>query len=288
MTYDCIEIGTSPAGVSAALNLKIRDKSFLLVGDPKLSSKIEKAELVKNYPGFPDISGAVLKDHFQYHLMVMGIEVTDEMVTQVRKYGDTFAVTAGPEFYEARSIILATGVVLTKTLEGENDFVGRGVSYCATCDGGLYRGRHIAVISGNKRFEPEVEYLAGLAEKVEFYPNYLGPWFSADNVETHVVRLKAVKGEERVNALVTAEGEVPVDGVFILRDSMSLATLLPELEVEGGHLKVDRSMATSVPGVYACGDCTGKPYQYTKAVGEGNVAAHSVLDYLAEMDRKAN
>ena len=92
----------------------------------------------------------------------------------------------------------------------------------------------------------------------------------------------AIEGEKRVKAVRCADGSVyPVDGVFCLRESVALSTLLPGLATENGHIAVDRTMATNLPGIYAAGDCTGRPYQYTKAVGEGNVAAHSILEYLA-------
>lgn len=280
MVYDCIVIGTGPAGISAALNLKIREKEFLLIGSEDLSEKLAKAENVENYPGFPDTSGKELKAHFKYHLMLMDIDITDLMVNSIRKYGDTFAVMAGSEFYETKSVILASGVVMENTIPGEDGYVGKGISYCATCDGGLYRDRHIAVICNNKRFEHEVKYLAEIASAVEFYPQYAGYGAIADNVSIHMTKINSITGDSRVRTLDTAEGEQAVDGIFILRDSMSLSALLPELETEEGHIKVDRGMATSVPGVYAAGDCTGRPYQYAKAVGEGNVAAHSVLEYL--------
>lgn len=131
---------------------------------------------------------------------------------------------------------------------------GRGVSYCATCDGDLYRGKTIGVICNAARFEHEVKYLAELAEK-------------------------------RADGIQCRDGSViKIDGVFCLRDGISLSTLLPGLALENGHIVVSRQMETNLPGVYAAGDCTGRPYQYAKAVGEGNVAAHSLIRYLAESE----
>ena len=280
--YDVAIIGTGPAGISAALNLKIHDKNFIWIGSKALSDRIARAERIQNYPGFIDAAGADLVSAFSRHIEAMGIEITEAMVNSIMPMGDHYALLAGPEFYEAKALILTTGIQQTGGLKGEADFVGRGVSYCATCDGGLYRGRAVAVVCGNPRFEHEAAFLAGLAGKVYFFPYYKNPGLAGDNVECPAARPVAVEGDERVTGLRMNTGEtIAVDGVFCLRDSIALNTLLPGLETEGGHIRVDRAMAASLPGVFAAGDCTGRPYQYAKAVGEGNVAAHSVLDYLA-------
>ena len=280
--YDVAIIGTGPAGISAALNLKIHDKNFIWIGSKALSDRIARAERIQNYPGFIDAAGTDLVSAFSRHIEAMGIEITEAMVNSIMPMGHHYALLAGPEFYEAKALILTTGIQQTGGLKGEADFVGRGVSYCATCDGGLYRGRTVAVVCGNPRFEHEAAFLAGLAGKVYFFPYYKNPGLAGDNVERPAARPVAVEGDERVTGLRMNTGEtIAVDGVFCLRDSIALNTLLPGLETEGGHIRVDRAMAASLPGVFAAGDCTGRPYQYAKAVGEGNVAAHSVLDYLA-------
>ena len=226
-----------------------------------------------------------MNDAFQKQIQDMNIEITEHMVNSIMSFGEHYAIMAGSEFYEAKAIILATGIANVGTLPGELDFVGRGVSYCATCDGGLYRGKTIAVICNNARFEHEVEYLANLAEKVFYFPQYpkkdVGLHLM-DNIEIIEERAKGFVGEDRLQAIEFHDGDkLYVDGVFCLRDSVALATLLPDIATEKGHIVVDRAMATNLKGVYAAGDCTGRPYQYTKAVGEGNVAAHSVIEYLA-------
>lgn len=282
MIYDVAIIGTGPAGVSAALNLKIHEKNFIWIGKKTLSDKISRAERISNYPGFINASGAELNAAFMAQVEAMGIEITEAMVNQIMPMGDHYALMAGADFYEAKALILTTGVNQTGGLKGEAEFLGRGVSYCATCDGGLYRGKTVGVVCNNPRFEHEVEFLAGLAEKVYFFPYYKNPAVAGDNVEQPAGRPVGVEGQMRVTALRMNDGsEIAVDGLFCLRDAISLNTLLPGLAAENGHITVDRAMATNLPGVYAAGDCTGRPYQYTKAVGEGNVAAHSVLDYLA-------
>lgn len=281
MIYDTAIIGTGPAGVSAALNLKIHEKNFIWIGSANLSEKIRRAERISNYPGFPDATGGALNAAFLDHVRAMDIEITDAMVNAIMPMGDRYALMAGPDFYEAKALILATGVSPSAVMPGEAEYLGRGVSYCATCDGGLYRGRTIAALCGSARFEHEVKFLCGLAGKVYFFPYYKNPGVAGDNVVSPEGRPVAVEGGERVTALKLNTGEtLPVDGVFCLREAIALNTLLPGLAAQGGHIAVDRTMATNLPGVYAAGDCTGRPYQYTKAVGEGNVAAHSVIEYL--------
>ena len=282
MLYDTAIIGTGPAGVSAALNLKIHDKNFIWIGSHDLSCKITRAERISNYPGFTDASGETLSAAFRAQIDAMGIEITEAMVNSIMPMGDHYALLAGPDFYEARTLILTTGVNQTGGLAGEAEFLGRGVSYCATCDGGLYRGRTVAVVCGNARFEHEAAFLAGLAAKVYFFPYYKNPGLTGANIESPAARPVAVEGDARVTALrLNTDDTLPVDGVFCLRDAISLSTLLPGLETQNGHIAVNRDMATNLPGVYAAGDCTGRPYQYAKAVGEGNVAAHGVIEFLA-------
>ena len=283
MIYDAAIIGTGPAGVSAALNLKIHNKSFIWIGSKNLSDKITKAERIANYPGFLNATGEELNRAFRAQIDAMGIEITEAMVNAVYDMGDHYALNMGADFCEAKTVILTTGVAMKNTLPGEAERVGRGVSYCATCDGALYKGKTVAVVSTNARFEHEVKYLAELAEKVYFLPSYKDPGFIAENVETVTARAAAIEGDKKPFTVKLTGGEsLTADGVFFLRDSISLAALLPGLKTEDGHIAVDRSMATNLKGVYAAGDCTGRPYQYTKAVGEGNVAAHSVIEYLSE------
>lgn len=283
MRYDCIIIGSGPAGLSAAINLKTYNKKFIWFGNANLSEKVEKAELVNNYPGLPALSGKELQAEFFKHKEVLELEITDKIVSSIYDMGGYYNVMAENQFFETDSIILATGVVAANQYQGEAEFVGRGVSYCATCDGSLYKDKQIAVISTAKRFEHEIDFLADLAKKVYLFPFYKDCEIKRDNVESIKKAIKEVKGGTRAEELVLGDGStLAVDGIFIMRNAIAPTTLLAKLEVEEGHVFVNRHMATNIKGVFAAGDCTGKPYQYTKAVGEGNVAAHSVIEYLGE------
>lgn len=283
MRYECIIIGSGPAGLSAAINLKIYNKNFLWFGNANLSEKVEKAERVDNYPGLPGVSGKALSTAFASHKDAMGLEITDKIVSAIYDMGGYYNIMAENQFYETDTIILAMGVVAANQYQGEAEFVGRGVSYCATCDGALYKGKNIAVIATSKRFEHEVKFLGELAEHMYLFPFYKNCEITGDNIEKLVTAPKGIKGGFRVEELLLADGSsLKVDGIFVMRSSIAPTTLLAGLQMEDGHIRVNRKMETNLAGVYAIGDCTGKPYQYAKAVGEGNVAAHSVIEYLGE------
>lgn len=274
---DCIIVGSGIAGISAALTLKANGKNFMLLGSPDLSVKISRAECIRNYPGLSSVTGREFARALKKQLAEAEISVTDERVSGVYAMGGKFAVlTQSGTSFESKTVILATGVESVKRLEGEEEFLGRGVSYCATCDGFLYKGKTIGVLSTSKRFEHEVEYLAKLAGKVYLMPMYKDVGDFSENVEKIIKMPLAVKGEKKVNRLVFKDGELPVDGVFLLKESISPAVLVGGLEMSEGHVAVARDMSTNLKGCFAAGDCTGRPYQYAKAAGEGNIAAHSV------------
>ncbi|MBE7085917.1 MAG: thioredoxin reductase [Clostridiales bacterium] len=285
---DCVIVGSGVAGISAALTLQANGKSFLLFGTPSLSEKIEKAELIRNYPGLSQVSGKEFCAALQKQLQDAKIEIKNEKVAGVYALNDKFTLlTQEGNTYESRTVILACGVESIKQIEGETEFVGRGVSYCATCDGFLYKGKTIAVVCTTKRLEHEIEHLASFAEKVYLIPMYKDVAVDYKNVT--IIKKMPIKidGQARVEKLAfTAPpapdipAELPVHGVFMLRDSVSPSVLMGGLETKEGHVVIQRDTSTNIKGCFAAGDCTGRPYQYAKAVGEGNVAAHSVTLYL--------
>lgn len=280
--YDIAIVGTGPGGLEAAITAKIRNKDIILFGNKNLSLKITKATEIKNYLGFPDITGEELAKAYDNHLKKMNIDINTSKINAIYAMGDYFALQSAEEMFEAKSVIISTGVVTGKTLPGENENLGRGVSYCATCDAALYKGKEAIVIGYNPKEEQEVIFLAERAEKVTYIALYKNVSFLADNIEIIEGNIpkEIVKDGDKV-ALVTNKGSYQADGIFILRDAMSPDKLVPGLEINEGHIVVDRTMSTNIEGVFACGDITGKPYQYIKAAGEGNVAALSAVSYLA-------
>ncbi|MCD8230569.1 MAG: NAD(P)/FAD-dependent oxidoreductase [Clostridiales bacterium] len=280
--YDTAIIGSGPAGLSAALNLKLHNKDIIWFGSAQLSDKVEKSEKIANYPGLGMISGTELNHRFAEQMAQMDLTLTDRMVTMILPMEESFQLLAENEIYEARTLLLAIGAVTAKGFPGEQEFLGRGVSYCATCDGFLYKGKTIAVYCQDRRYEHEVEYLAELAEKVYLYMPYKDSELNLPNVERLQMPIKEVRGGMKVTELQLTDGTtVSIDGLFCLRNAVAPGTLLPGLSMDGPHITVNRQMETNLPGCFAAGDCTGRPYQIAKAVGEGNVAAHSILAYLS-------
>lgn len=280
--YDVAIIGTGPAGLSAALTLKLHNKEIVWFGSTDLSEKIEKSEKIANYPGVPMTSGKDLNAAFMKQAEDMGIEITDKTVTLISRNGDSYMVLANNEVHEAKTVLFAAGVVLAKGFEQEDDYVGRGVSYCATCDGFLYKGKDVAVYCSSPKLEEDVRYLEETCGKVYVFRTYKTDKPDSENTFLLEKPIKKINGGLKVNGIELTDGsEIAVDGVFCLRSAIAPTTLLAGLEMDGPHIAVNRQQETNYPGCYAAGDCTGRPYQITKAVGEGNVAAHQILEYLS-------
>lgn len=282
MRYDIAIIGSGPAGLSAAINAKIRNKNIIVFGNSNLSEKIQKAPKVNNYLGFYDINGEDLKHSFKMHIDKMGVEITEERVNNVYAMGDYFAVMVNEKMYEASTVILATGIEYAKPIKGEEEFVGKGVGYCATCDAALYKGKKVAIVGYNDEAEEEANFLMEIASKVYYIPMYNREYKLDESIEIIKDTPLEVKGEITTNRLVLAHTNLDVDGVFFIKNSISPKYLVPGLEVENEHIKVDRDMKTNINGCFAAGDCIGKPYQYIKAAGEGQVAALNAASYLGK------
>lgn len=171
--YDIAIIGTGPAGLSAAITASLRKKRILLLGSKKTSEKVEKAHTVKNYLGLPNVSGQQLQSAFLEHLKQMELSITEDQAVTVYTMPDYFVVQGrSNELYEASSVIVAAGMSAARLFPGEMEFLGKGVSYCATCDAGLYRQKTAIVIAYSKEDEKEALFLAQIAKKVYYYPQY--------------------------------------------------------------------------------------------------------------------
>ena len=267
--YDIAIIGAGPAGFSAAINARKREKTVLLIGQD--GGWLAKAERIDNYPGMPGVSGADMLAAMRAQAVAMGADTRPGVVHQVLDMGGTFALSLGADFVEAKRVILCTGAKQPRLLPGEEAFLGRGVSYCGTCDAMLYRGKDVAVIAQGPESVHEANFLMSVCNSV----TYFGAADAALDARIAVSDKKpeAIIGGMKVTHLVASGEEMPFDGVFIFREAMALSALLPGLEMDGAFIRVDRQMSTSVPGVYAAGDCTGLPLQAAKAVGEGCIAA---------------
>jgi thioredoxin reductase (NADPH) len=280
--YDVIVVGSGPAGVSAAINVANRRRTVAVLAGQAPSGLIRKAHTIANYAGFASASGADLAAAFMRHLQELDIPVIGEKASKIIPDADGFVVFSERGFYHAGAVVLATGVYREAEIEGEEELVGQGVSYCVTCDGRLFAGRRAAFVSYAPEGEEEAAALAedfGVA--VTYLPLYKGDYRLPEGVRVlpgaRPTRLAREDGQMHVT--LPAE-DLQVDAVFIYKNSVSPRTLLEGLASDGRHVTVGRHMETGVPGVFAAGDCTGEPYQTAKAVGEGQVAALEAVRFL--------
>ena len=272
MSYDVLVIGGGPAGLSAALNVRARGRSVVVVSNPLEENPLWRAEKVDNHLGMPGLSGAQMLTQLHHHAEEAGVEFRTGKVLNTVRMGDVWYVGIGSDMENAKALVLAAGVARGKKYPGEEEFLGRGVSYCATCDGMLYRNRPVAVLGYSDTAKKEAEFLPGIGCDVTYFDK---------------PKSCTISGSKTVES-VTCNGEtVRVEGVFLLRPTMAPTDLFPGLTVENGYVVVDRKMNTNLPGVFAAGDCTGGPLQVSKAIGEGLIAGQSAAAYVAELARKA-
>ena len=270
--FDIFILGAGPAGVSAALTARNRGRSVAVLSNDPANTPLAKAHRIDNYPGLPGMSGAELLAAMGDNLKTQDIPAITARATGVMPFGKKLMVSAGQDVYEAKTLILAVGAQQTaKPYPGEAELLGKGVSYCATCDGMLYRGRSVAVLGLGSEGEADAAFLEQIGCKVLYFTGA-----QAKNIE--------IRGTDKVTSLVSGDAEYPVDGVFILRDTVAASALLPGLTIDGGHITVGADMETNLPGVFAAGDCTGRPYQIARAVGQGNIAALAADRYIKELE----
>lgn len=278
MTYDLLILGAGPAGLAAAIGARGRGKTVLVVGNRWQDSPLARAERIDNYLGLPGVTGTELLARFHDHAAETGVEFLTGKALSVMAW-EGFQMTVGSDVCAGGALILAPGVVRQSKYPGEAEYLGRGVSYCATCDGMLFRNRPVAVVGRSGGAPGEANYLQSIGCQVV----YVSPQ-PPEGLDPAIPYVKAsrlaVRGDQTVTGLEADGSLIPCAGVFILRSAVAPADLLPGLATEHGVIKVDRQMRTSLPGVFAAGDCTGGPLQVAKAVGEGHVAALSACEYL--------
>lgn len=271
MSYDVLVIGGGPAGLSAALNVRARGRSVLVVTNPPEENPLWRAERVDNYLGMGAVSGAQMLSDMRAQAEAAGAEFLTGRALNASYMMDNWYVSVGSDMYNARAVVLSGGVARGKKFPGEQEYLGRGVSYCATCDGMLYRGRSVAVLGFSDSARKEADFLQSIGCTVSYF---------------HRPKSCSIAGGDTVET-VTCDGVTEaVDCVFILRPTMAPTDLFPGLATDNGYVTVDRRMTTNLPGLFAAGDCTGGPLQVAKAVGEGLVAGQSAAAFAAEVERK--
>ena len=271
--YDLAILGAGPAGISAAiyaaraqLNTLWVEKKFAQGG------QIVDTYEVDNYPGMPGINGLDLGEAMASHAEKLGLTPVRENVISIELEEGIKIIRTRKNEYRAKTLILAMGAAhRTLDIPGEQELGGMGVSYCATCDGMLYRGKPVAVVGYTDTARQEAEFLQKIGCSVTYFDR---------------PKQCEIRGDGRVES-VTCDGRtIPAEGVFILRPTMAPTELFPGLAVEQGYVTVDRRMATNLPGLFAAGDCTGGPLQVSKAAGDGLIAGQSAAAWAAAQERR--
>jgi thioredoxin reductase (NADPH) len=288
MRYDIAIIGTGPAGISAAITAKLRNKNIILFGNKDLSDKINKAHSIKNYTGLPNVTGEELATALKNHLNDLDIEITEKRVNAVYSMGEYFALQVGKEMIESKTLIIATGVTASKTLENEDEFLGMGVSYCATCDAHFCKGKDVAVIAYTKEAEEDALFLSEVCSSIKYFPLYdISNEIFDKYGNIQIIKDKPIgfAGNMKAEKIICENSSYDAFLTFVVRNNISADKLVPGLKTDGTHIIVDLQMETNIKGLFACGDIAGKPYQYIKSAGQGNIAALSAVAYLANKSK---
>lgn len=278
---DIIIIGAGPAGLSAAVNALTRGKTVRIFSNRE--NYLSKAERVDNHLGFYHVSGKELMDKFKEHAETMGIKIEDGKVVNILPLGESFMVNINGQIAEAKKVLLAMGISKIKELPGEAKLLGVGVSYCATCDGMLYRGKNAVVWDQSKDAWEEANFLASIGVNVTFVSKKPRQENLSNDINFINGTITEIIGENSVEEVIIGNEIIKADAVFMLRDAVAPTALIDGLELDGNFINVDKHMETNISGVYAAGDITGKPLQLSKAVSEGLIAAqHAAL----QIDKK--
>ena len=298
-TYDLLVVGGGPAGLTAAIYARRAGKTVLVLEGTGFGGQIASSHLVENYPAIPAISGVEYSDALTAQVKALGAETRFGRVSAVRQEGEGFVLTAGKKEFSGRALILATGAKHRKLgVDREEDLVGRGISYCAVCDGAFFKDKDTAVVGGGDSALQSALYLSQMAGKVTLIHRrkdlraqeaYVRAARERENIVFSLdSRVTALHGEAALSAVTVEDGsgarwEIPVEGLFIEvgqePDNGAFASLA-ELD-GGGYFRAGEDCRTRTPGVFAAGDCRSKDLrQLTTAVADGSVAATAACRFL--------
>lgn len=288
-------IGAGPAGISAALYAARGNMNPLVINNG--IGALEKAEKIENYYGLEQpLSGKELYERGISQAEALGVRILDAEVLGISGF-DTFTVKTIAGDFDTVSVILATGGKRSAPkIPGLKEFEGRGVSYCAVCDAFFYRGKEVAVVGNGEFALHEAEELRNVTQDVTIYTDGKEPEFSREHpIAVNTMKIQAIEGDDKVSGLLmqsdTAAQDAeapensfyPADGVFVALGTAGSTEIARQMGAEitdKGNIKTDEEMATTIPGLFAAGDCTGGLLQVSKAVYEGSMAAISAGKYV--------
>ena len=279
--YDVIILGAGPAGISASLYTKRANLKTLILYNDK--SGLEKASLIENYYGFKNgITGEELYNTGIEQAKNIGVEVLKEEVVKIENNIEHFNVVTTKNEYQAKNLILATGNKKNRSkIKGIEKFEGKGVSYCAICDGFFYRNRSVAVLGSGNYAIAETNELINIADNITILTNgKKAPEFRADNVKVDTKEIEEIEGTDKVEEVKFKDGTtIKTDGIFVAEGVAGSSEFAKKLGIitQKDKIVVNENMETNVKGIYACGDCTGGLLQVSKAVYEGAKAGLEVI-----------
>lgn len=302
--YDVLIIGAGPAGITAGIFAIRRNLKTIILSDPASVPQTDEASIVDDWPGTMGIKGPELMEKFREHTEKLGVEIRQEKVNQINKLKNGFEVTNEKFKYKTKTIIIATGSKHRKGIvKGEDKFAGKGVSYCATCDGPLFKGKRVLVLGGG---DTAVTYailldhigadttLVHRRDKLRATESWQKKLFRSkvkiiwDTVCIEIKGDKFVKSAVLQNKKTGEKKEVPIDGIFVSFGTIPTSELAKDLGIKTdkkGYIIVDREQKTNVPGVFAAGDCCNNPAKkIVTAVGDGGLATEVAYDYIKEED----
>ena len=280
--YDVIIIGAGPAGISAGIYAKRANLNVLILYHG--ISNLEKATMIENYYGFENgISGEDLYNAGINQAKNLGIKVKNEEVLNIEKINENFEITTTENKYEGSTCVLATGnKKLKPNIKGVDEFDGKGISYCAICDGFFYRKKNVVVIGNGKYAVSEAEDLKNIVNNITILTNGL-ELLTETTFEVNNKKIKEIKGDTRVRQIEFEDGtNLEIDGIFVALGEAGGSDFAKKLGVltQNDNIIVDKNMKTNIDGLYSCGNSTGGLLQVAKAVHEGAEAGLAIVSYL--------
>lgn len=288
--YDAIIIGAGPAGLSAAIYIARANRGALVVGSG--TSTLAKVEKIENYFGFENaVSGKALLEQGEKQAKRLGVEIITGEITSLEQDGEKFTASGiGEAVYSAKAVLLATGQPPRRPdIPGVHEYEGKGVSYCTTCDGFFFRNKKVGVLGSGNYAVQEASELDRFSSDITIFTNAQPAGISggyaqkAKNYKINASPIKKLFGENGVlKGIETADGPLPLDGIFIASGTASSADFALKLGIlmKDGSIVTDENRMTNIEGIFAAGDCTGGLKQVSTAVGFGALAGVSIVKYL--------
>lgn len=277
--FDVLVIGSGVSGMTAAIYLKRANINVAIIESTAPGGQLNRVNKIDNYPGVIDSDGPSLAFNIFSQMQALNVPYIYGNVINILDTGIKKLVVTDKEEIEAKAVIIASGRKPIETgLDIEKKLIGRGISYCAVCDGALYKDKIVSVYTKDEQGLEEAKYLSKIASKVYVVGLKQNNFDNIEFYDSNIDDITELNGS--INSITVGEKTLKIDGLFVILGSHPASNFI-ELNKADDYIVVDRDMKTSIDGVFACGDVTYKRlYQVSNAVGEGAVAANSAILYL--------